>query len=173
MRLSYVIDTTEQAANKTMDAVEASMPMAESMLETANKLSVQWTKVMQRDIELQEFKTLCHDIDGFFKESSGDLDKLSALLTDVLMAQGFQDLRQVIRRVIELVTEVQDSLVNMLTMFGNMSGQHATTLQQESPPELTGNTSPDVEGPIVDAEQRNDVVNNQDDVDDLLSSLGF
>ena len=29
------------------------------------------------------------------------------------------------------------------------------------------------EGPVIDAEQRDDVVNGQDDVDDLLSSLGF
>ena len=30
-----------------------------------------------------------------------------------------------------------------------------------------------VEGPIVNAEERDDVVEDQDDVDDLLSSLGF
>ncbi|HCL13495.1 MAG TPA: protein phosphatase, partial [Alteromonas sp.] len=29
------------------------------------------------------------------------------------------------------------------------------------------------EGPIIDAESRDDVVSGQDDVDDLLSSLGF
>ncbi|MGL4600909.1 MAG: protein phosphatase CheZ [Plesiomonas sp.] len=29
------------------------------------------------------------------------------------------------------------------------------------------------EGPIHDREKRSDVVQNQDDVDDLLSSLGF
>ena len=29
------------------------------------------------------------------------------------------------------------------------------------------------EGPVLDAETRDDVVSNQDEVDDLLSSLGF
>ncbi|MFB0912108.1 MAG: protein phosphatase CheZ, partial [Glaciecola sp.] len=29
------------------------------------------------------------------------------------------------------------------------------------------------EGPIIDADTRDDVVSGQDDVDDLLSSLGF
>ena len=40
-------------------------------------------------------------------------------MTDVLMAQDFQDLTgQVIRKVIDLVREVEDSLINMLTAFG-------------------------------------------------------
>ena len=31
----------------------------------------------------------------------------------------------------------------------------------------------EAEGPIIDAAERDDVVSGQDDVDDLLSSLGF
>lgn len=174
MRLSYVIETTEQAANQTMDAIEASMPMTDSMLSTIGDLQKQWSKLMQRDIELSEFKSVCHEMDTFLASSSGDLKTLSKLLTDVLMAQGFQDLTgQVIRRVIELVTEVQDSLVNMLTMFGNISSQHSTAMLDTSAPVPQEKLTAEVEGPIVDAENRSDVVNGQDDVDDLLSSLGF
>ena len=52
-------------------------------------------------------------------ETSEDSAKLNTLLTEILMAQGYQDLTsQVIRRVITLVKEVEDSLVNMLTVFG-------------------------------------------------------
>jgi chemotaxis protein CheZ len=83
------------------------------------------------------------------------------------MAQDFQDLTgQVIRKVIELVREVEDSLINMLTAFGIS----AEAMQEKSSPKLGDNL---VEGPIVNAESRDDVVEDQDDVDDLLSSLGF
>ena len=43
------------------------------------------------------------------------------------MAQGYQDLTgQVIRRVIELVHEVEDSLINVLTVFGTSTEQIAS-----------------------------------------------
>ena len=88
-------------------------------------------------------------------------------MTDVLMAQDFQDLTgQVIRKVIDLVREVEDSLINMLTAFGmNSEPEKADYL-----PKVGKNL---VEGPIMNSESRQDVVSDQDDVDDLLSSLGF
>ena len=168
-RLTYVIEETEKAANTTMDAVEASMPIAESLSSRIEKIQPEWQKLMTRQIELGEFKPLCHDLNAFLKDASEESDKLMSLLTEVLMAQGYQDLTgQVIRRVIELVKEVEDSLVNMLTMFGGEPDSQATAQQTKKP---VDKESP--EGPIIDADQRDDVVSGQDDVDDLLSSLGF
>ena len=87
------------------------------------------------------------------------------------MAQGYQDLTgQVIRRVIDLVKEVEESLVNMLTMFGERDGSEQT---KPLSPEADKAEGVKAEGPIIDAETRDDVVSGQDDVDDLLSSLGF
>ena len=86
------------------------------------------------------------------------------------MAQGFQDLTgQSLRRVIELVREVEDSLIGLLTAFGQ------TNLQQEERPAAAkkAKAAHEAEGPIIDAGSRDDVVQGQDDVDDLLSSLGF
>jgi chemotaxis protein CheZ len=92
---------------------------------------------------------------------------MRSLMTDVLMAQDFQDLTgQVIRKVIDLVREVEDSLINMLTAFG-ISTEAA---MEKAKPKVGDNL---VEGPIVNTNERDDVVDNQDDVDDLLSSLGF
>jgi chemotaxis protein CheZ len=88
------------------------------------------------------------------------------------MAQGYQDITgQVIRRVIELVEEVEDSLVSMLTAFGD-AGE--LTLVEDNPQTSKKKTDTvKAEGPIIDADTRDDVVSGQDDVDDLLSSLGF
>jgi chemotaxis protein CheZ len=81
------------------------------------------------------------------------------------MAQDFQDLTgQVIRRVIGLVQEVQDSLVNMI----RISGGTAVRTAARRPGGI------DAEGPQVLADAGGvAVVKGQDEVDDLLSSLGF
>lgn len=171
-RLNYVIETTEQAANRTMDAVETSMPIAEKLCSEITEILPQWKKLMSRQLELGEFKSLCHSIDTFLEDSSKDSSKLTELLTEVLMAQGYQDLTgQVIRRVIELVKEVEDSLVNVLKVFGE--SEVSEIPKQEKKKEKDEKLAHSPEGPIIDAASRDDVVSGQDDVDDLLSSLGF
>ncbi|MCW8107641.1 protein phosphatase CheZ [Alteromonas ponticola] len=168
-RLTYVIEETEKAANTTMDAVEASMPIAETLSARIDTIMPEWKKLMNRQIEVGEFKTLCTDLDKLLVDASAESAKLTSLLTEVLMAQGYQDLTgQVIRRVIDLVKEVEDSLVNMLTMFGDVEKTEKTTKPSKDQTDKI-----EAEGPIIDAEQRDDVVQGQDDVDDLLSSLGF
>ena len=129
---------------------------------------------MNRQLELGEFKVLCTDLDELLEDGSKQSAKLTSLLTEVLMAQGYQDLTgQVIRRVIELVKEVEDSLVNMLTMFGEPEQAEQDKPLEAKVEKVNKIDSVEAEGPIIDADQRDDVVSGQDDVDDLLSSLGF
>ncbi len=166
-RLNYVITRTEEAANKTMDAVEAIFPVVDTISEQVAAVNPSWTKLMNNDLDLKEFKSLCLDIDTLLKNTGKETQHIHSLMTDVLMAQDFQDLTgQVIRKVIDLVREVEDSLINMLTAFGISSAP-----TQEKPSPRVGDNL--VEGPIVNTESRDDVVEDQDDVDDLLSSLGF
>lgn len=167
-RLNYVMETTEQAANTTMDAVETSMPIAEKISADIAAILPEWKKLMTRQLEIGEFKALCYDIDKFLEGSAEESTKLTTLLTEVLMAQGYQDLTgQVIRRVIELVKEVEDSLVQMLTMFSSSEVDEKAKISETQTDNLKA------EGPIIDADARDDIVSGQDDVDDLLSSLGF
>jgi len=165
-RLNYVITRTEEAANKTMDAVEAIFPVVDTIAEQVATVNPSWTKLMNNELDLKEFKSLCIDIDTLLKNTGKETQHIHRLMTDVLMAQDFQDLTgQVIRKVIDLVREVEDSLINMLTAFG-ISAEAV----QSSGPKVGDNL---VEGPIVNTANRDDVVEDQDDVDDLLSSLGF
>ncbi len=169
-RLNYVMEMTEQAANKTMDAVEASLPIAHKLSDDISQIKPTWDRLMNRDIQLGEFKTLCHDIDAFMKSSVGTTQELQDLMNNVLMAQDYQDLTgQVIRRVIELVREVEDSLISLLTAFGTPPA----TEPVESYKKTKSDNPEGPEGPIIDKESRDDVVSGQDEVDDLLSSLGF
>jgi chemotaxis protein CheZ len=166
-RLNYVITRTEEAANKTMDAVEAIFPVVDTIQQQIKTVNPLWQKLMHNKLELTEFKSLCLDIDILLRTTDKESVRMHDLMTDVLMAQDFQDLTgQVIRKVIDLVREVEDSLIGMLTAFGITAEQ----VTGPSRPKVGDNL---VEGPIVNKEERDDVVADQDDVDDLLSSLGF
>ena len=166
-RLNYVITRTEEAANKTMDAVESIFPVVDTIQKQIKSVNPLWQKLMHNKLEITEFKSLCIDIDLLLTTTDKESVRMHDLMTDVLMAQDFQDLTgQVIRKVIDLVREVEDSLIGMLTAFGITTSSPS----QVSKPKVGDNL---VEGPIVNTENRDDVVVDQDDVDDLLSSLGF
>jgi chemotaxis protein CheZ len=60
--------------------------------------------------------------------------------------------------------EVESNLVSMLTVFGEQPMIESQIAQKNNI---------EAEGPIMNAEFRQDVVTGQDEVDDLLSSLGF
>lgn len=173
-RLTYVIEATEEAANKTMDLVDSCMPIAENLHDGIVKIMPEWNKLIARELLVGEFNVLAKKMDGFLKSGSEDSAKLTGLLTEVLMAQGYQDLTgQIIRRVIELVKEVEDNLVYMLTMFGGVEPKDGAEVVEK--PNKSENEADKIkaEGPILDADSREDVASDQDDVDDLLSSLGF
>ncbi|MDW6001454.1 protein phosphatase CheZ [Vibrio mangrovi] len=165
-RLQYVISKTEVAANKTMDAVDRCMPIADKLHQSLLDVRPQWNELMKGRIALEEFKALCHRIDDLLSQIEGDSSELRGELMDILMAQDFQDLTgQIIRRVITLVSEVEQRLVDILTVFGtSQSEQQADNIKHQS-------TEP--EGPILNPHERSDAVSSQDEVDDLLSSLGF
>lgn len=170
-RLHYVIEMTDKAANKTMDAVDKCLPIADKLNDDLESVKPSWQKLMSRDLALGDFKKLCHQLDGLIESSSVSAATLRSSLTDILMAQDFQDLTgQMIRRVIDLVQEIESKLVGILTV----SSVEAGVLVANTDSENVG-TKKDIEaeGPIMNAEDRDDVVNGQDDVDDLLSSLGF
>jgi len=168
-RLNYVIEMTDKAANKTMDAVDNCLPIADKLLADLEAVKPSWQGLMNRDLAVGDFKVLCHQIDGLIEDSSISAENLRASLTDILMAQDFQDLTgQMIRRVIELVQEIESKLVGILKVCS--AGDENVEWKKE-----TESSQKDIkaEGPIMHAESRDDVVNGQDDVDDLLSSLGF
>src|SRR3990167_9178906 len=122
------------------------------------------------------FRELAKRVELFLARSERDGAKISAHLNDILLAQDYQDLTgQVIKRVTQLVTEVESNLLKLVLMasqvdqFAGIEHNHEL-LRAE--PEKQKETSRG-EGPQIHADKREDVASSQDDVDDLLSSLGF
>jgi chemotaxis protein CheZ len=175
-RLNYVVTMTEKAANRTMDLVEQSAPLVNDLSDEAQSLSAEWGRFMRREIGADGFRELAKRVELFLARSERDGAKLSGHLNDILLAQDYQDLTgQVIKRVTQLVTEVESNLLKLMLMasqvdrFAGIQHDHeALRTEQEKSKEPSRG-----EGPQIHADKRDDVASNQDDVDDLLSSLGF
>lgn len=172
-RLEYVIQLTQDAADKTMDMVEQCTPLSMSLGEDAIAYKKEWERLKNREMTPDEFRELYSKLDGFFEKIDANASQLNGNLQNIILEQGYQDLTgQVLKKVIGLVTEVEQNLVSLVLMAGQIESQvgidcSATITNNEQEPDIAG------EGPQHQAEQRADVVNGQDDVDDLLSSLGF
>lgn len=162
-RLSYVIEMTEKSANTTLNAVENSLPLANELEDKSAKLSEEWEKFREKQLSVDDFRSLSSELSSFLDVVKSHSSHLHTNLSDVLLAQDFQDLTgQIIRKVISLVTDIEDKLVQLV----RISGSRMPDSKYESP-------SDKLEGPVVPGVEQGDVVQGQDDVDDLLSSLGF
>lgn len=172
-RLDYVINLTQKSADKTMDMVEAGIPVAEELGSRAKTLHGDWQRLIRREMKPEEFRDLYHRIDDFLGHAAASSDNLSEKFNAILMAQDFQDLSgQVIKRVISLVQEVEDRLVELMRVAGQVE-QLTCILRTGEQPAQAPARDVAAEGPQIKAAERADVVSGQDDVDDLLSSLGF
>ncbi len=85
-------------------------------------------------------------------------------LSEIVIAQEFQDLTgQLIRRVITVVEEVEQNLVDLIKISGQVPTDGANG---------AGDGRDKLEGPQIPGKNK-DAVSDQDEVDELLSSLGF
>jgi chemotaxis protein CheZ len=172
-RLDYVINLTQKSADKTMDMVEAGIPVAEQLGNNAKALHGDWQRLIRREMKPEEFRDLYHRIDEFLGQASASSAQLSEKFNSILLAQDFQDLSgQVIKRVITLVQDVEDRLVELMRVAGQVE-QLTSILRDNETAQAEPKRDVVAEGPQIKANERADVVSGQDDVDDLLSSLGF
>ena len=176
-KLAYVVEMTDKSANRTMDLVEASLPLAADIQSRAGDLSVQWQRFLNKELKPDEFRVLSKSIQQFLQSSESQSQKIQGQLSDIMLAQDFQDLTgQVIHKVADLVRDVEARLVTLVAMAGHVDSMTGITHSDLEAGENQSEASPDAdiaaEGPQIDKSSE-DVVSNQDDVDDLLSSLGF
>jgi chemotaxis protein CheZ len=113
------------------------------------------------------------------EKTNTDLDQH---LTEIMMAQDFHDLTgQVIARVLNLASNIEDQLVALLIQTAPADVQERLKQQTEqmdvekaaAKTPLTPDTVI-LGGPVVNPEKMaSEVVTDQSQVDDLLASLGF
>jgi len=69
-RLNYVIEKTEQAANKTLDMVENTIPVSSELGERARELKADWQRFMRKEMKPDEFRQLTRQMDSFLDMAS-------------------------------------------------------------------------------------------------------
>ncbi len=165
-RLNHVIEMTAKAADTTLEMIEDSLPICNDIEEKAVKLNEELKHFIKREMSADDFRGFLKSLNVFLDDSIKQNGKLKGKLNDVLMAQGFQDLTgQIIKRVIILVNEVEDKLVGIIKIAGAAMQAEEEVVEEEDKIKA--------EGPHIASIDKGDFVSDQDEVDDLLSSLGF
>lgn len=178
-RLDYVLELTENAANKTMDMIEASIPIAADLGEQARLLRQDWKNMADQQSTMSELKDLGRTTEAFLQEIEKGSASLQSNFSEIFLAQGFQDITgQLIKRVNGLVHDVEKSLITLVAVAGKVDRITGTKHEgevQSSQDAADEKQQQNVKGhgPLVLKEEAAGVVTGQDDVDDLLSSLGF
>lgn len=161
-RLAYVANLTEQAACRVLNATDIAGPLIDDMEARSRNLGAEWDKVFANQMGPDEFKQLATETRTFLKQQLPDKTRAThAQLTEIMMAQDFQDLTgQVIKKIVALAQDLESGLMGLLieVLPDAKRTEEVTSLMN---------------GPVINAEGRTDVVVNQEQVDDLLDSLGF
>jgi chemotaxis protein CheZ len=154
-RLNYIAEKTAAAANKVLNSVDQA--------KGDHAYIVAQTRELARKLQADPVRAVASGaVLNFVGDIETATERIDAHLTDIMMAQDFHDLTgQVVQKVVRLANDLEDSLIKLL-------------VQVIPPEQLDKVMDPAIlQGPVVNAEGRTDVVTNQEQVDDLLASLGF
>ena len=154
-RLEYVASLTEQAANKVLNATDVGMPEQDILAKGAKTLGSRWDNLFAGKMSIDEFKLLAADSKTFTTTVMASTDAEKARLLEIMMAQDFQDLTgQLIKKVLVITQAVEFELAQILI------DNAPTELKEKAIELMAGPSAPNA-------------ALEQDDVDNLLDSLGF
>ena len=161
-RLNYVVGKTSQAADRALTAVEVARPLQERLGENAGKLTERWDAWFEEPQPLDEARELVKETRTFLLDVPATAQQTNQQLTEIMMAQDFQDLTgQVLQSLMHVIETVEKELISVLVE--NMSERDASAAAGDA--HLKN-------GPQIDTRAEG-IVASQEQVDDLLESLGF
>jgi chemotaxis protein CheZ len=167
-RLSYIARLTGEAAEKVLNRVDQAKSQNDQLAAQTRHMIALLVADPVAAVAKGHIMNFLTDLEKSNKE-------VDQHLTEIMMAQDFHDLTgQVISRVVNLATTIEDQLVELLIQTAPPDAQ-----ARVAPPPAAGAAAlPGVDGvvlsgPVVDPSNTADVVTSQSQVDDLLASLGF
>lgn len=168
-RLAYVARMTEQAAERVLNATDAAIPFQEEMAANASDLEQRWKEVLKEPSLKSEYNQMADETLAFLAMTGKNTTETKALLMDIMMAQDFQDLTgQVIKKITGLAQDLEKQLVQLLIDFSPAAPKkEADTANADVTDQSLLMNGPQINPDAVD------VVASQEQVDDLLDSLGF
>jgi len=161
-RLDHVLRLTDEAAHRTLDLVESSTPLVARTAASAAALAGECREARDSGAASPYWADLLVRLEGHFAAAHTDGEQVKANLVEVLMAQSYQDLSgQIIRRVIELVAQLEDELARLVQdSAGAAPGYRHAAHADEDTRRGLGPAIPGVSVSTVDGQQ---------DVDALLA----
>ncbi|AQC02167.1 chemotaxis protein CheZ [Bordetella pertussis] len=149
-----------RSKNRVLNATEAAGPIQDGMARGAQALDERWQQWYDQPLELPQARALVQDTRAFLAAVPQHTQQTQAKLMEIVMAQDFQDLTgQVIMRMMDVVGAIERELLQVLL--------------DNVPQERRDEANSLLNGPQVNPGGKADVVTSQDQVDDLLASLGF
>ncbi|MDR7305199.1 protein phosphatase CheZ [Rhodoferax saidenbachensis] len=166
-RLAYVGKMTEDAANKVLNLVDLAKPECDDLSSRGLELGESLARLAAApDLSVDKARGLMVVCGKFAQSTAKFAEGQGAILSDIMMAQDFQDLSgQVIKKVIDIITRTEMQMVQLL-IDSSPEGTVAVAKSEHNEPVTVDNHV--LEGP-----QMAESALKQDDVDDLLASLGF
>jgi chemotaxis protein CheZ len=154
-RLAYVRSMTEQAATKVLNLVEAAQDDAEAVRKKGRELSDALNRLaLSSNISPDRARALMKMCAAYAADAASFAAREKSLHTEIMMSQDFQDLSgQVINKVSRMLERAEPPLKDLV---------------QSLPAPVAAAVSAELGGV-----QTPDKALKQDDVDDLLASLGF
>jgi chemotaxis protein CheZ len=154
-RLAYVRSMTEQAATKVLTLVESAAEDAEGVRKKGRALSDALNRLaLSNNISQDRARALMKLCAAYAADAASFAAREKSLHTEIMMAQDFQDLSgQVINKVSKMLERAEPPLQELIASMPVVAAGPEST-------ELGGVQTPDK-------------ALKQDDVDDLLASLGF
>jgi chemotaxis protein CheZ len=162
---------TEQAAERALNSIEIAKPLQEQLQKDAQALESRWQQWFDAPIEIDHARQIVRDTRTYLQELPSVTQATNTQLMEIMLAQDFQDLTgQVIKKIMDVVYNIEQQLLAVL--LENISPERRAEIQA-----VVGGTVGSGEtllnGPQVKPTQQPDVVADQEQVDDLLTSLGF
>jgi chemotaxis protein CheZ len=153
-RLSYIATKTGEAAEKVLNLVDSAKAEHSNIADA--------TRRMAKSIVANPVKAVASgSVMNFVGDVEASTARIDQHLTDIMMAQDFHDLTgQVVAKVVKLAGDIEDQLLKLLVQTAPQGQRYQVETSL-------------LNGPVVNAEGRADVVVNQEQVDDLLATLGF
>lgn len=160
-RLNYVVRMTEQAAQRVLNSTDTAIPLQDRVEASANEVLAGWQATLNAPFSEASYRDMATLSMQCLSSIRGDTAATKQQLLDIMMAQDFQDLTgQVIRKIADLAQGLEKQLVQLLVDY--------------APEEVKRDAKCSLlNGPQINPANCNDVVVDQEQVDDLLDSLGF
>ena len=155
-RLDYVGQMTEAAATKVLNLVDAAQPACRGAAAESAALAERLAALaVHPELGVGEARAALAEAVAALQHQGTVLRGQAAVLSDIMMAQDFQDLSgQVMKKVVGIITHTEEQLRQLLA-------------------QTEGRASAAIDAARLQGPQVPEKAVAQADVDDLLASLGF